>query len=121
MKKSKTTKLIEGILKEEFSFAMEIRAYRTREGLSQDDLAKKLGVKKSYISNIENKRDRVSPIQAVIFAQKLKENPIYWLKTVLQDQVNELQSTTGQSIVVELKSFTKKKDSRKKVSSKKAG
>lgn len=73
-------------------------------------MAKKLGVKKSYISNIENKRDRVSAIQVVLFAQKLKVNPIYWLKIVLQDQVNELRSTTGQSIVVELKRVAKPKN-----------
>lgn len=121
MKKISTTKIIEELLGEEFSFAMELRAYRTREDISQDELAKKLGVKKSYISNIENKRDKVSAIQAVLFAQKLKMNPVYWLKIVLQDQVNELRSTTGQSIVVELKSVTKPKNIKKKSLVKRVG
>ena len=46
MKKSAAIKFLEKLFGEEFSFAMAIRAYRTREDLTQQELADLVGVKK---------------------------------------------------------------------------
>lgn len=98
MKKSKTVKQLEKILDEEFSFAMAVRAYRTREGLTQEELANKLGVKKSYISNIENQRDFITLEQAIRFAKAFKEPESLWMTYALQDMVDR----TGRNLKVKL-------------------
>lgn len=88
MKKSKAVKQLEKISGEEFSFAMALRAYRTREDLTQEELAEMLEVKKSYISNIENKRDFVTVEQATRFAKIFKEPVSIWVTFALQDLVD---------------------------------
>ncbi len=88
MKKSKAVKQLEKILDEEFSFAMALKAYRTREDLTQEQLATKLDVKKSYISNIENQRDYVTLEQAIRFAKVFKEPAGLWMTFALQDMVD---------------------------------
>lgn len=88
MKKSKTIKQLEKIAREEFSFAMALKAYRTREDLTQEELANMLDVKKSYISNIENKRDFVTVEQATKFAKAFKEPANIWVTFALQDLVD---------------------------------
>lgn len=91
-------KQLEKISGEEFSFAMAIRAYRTREDLTQEELANKLGVKKSYISNLENQRDFVTLDQAIRFAKVFKEPTSLWMTFALQDMVDR----TGVSAKVKL-------------------
>lgn len=98
MKKSKAMKQLENISGEEFSFAMAVKAYRTREGLTQEQLAEKLGLKKSYISNIENKRDFVTLEQAIRFAKAFKEPAKVWMTFALQDMVDR----TGVDVKVKL-------------------
>ena len=88
MKKSAAIKFLEKLSGEEFSFAMAIRAYRTREDLTQQQLADLVGVKKSYISNIENKREFVSAEQAARFARAFKEPVDLWMTWAIQDQIN---------------------------------
>ena len=88
MKKSKAMKFLEQISGEEISFAMTLRAYRTRESLTQEELADKLGTKKDYISNLENKRDFVTVDQAMKFAKRLKEPFNVWVTVALQDMVD---------------------------------
>lgn len=99
MKKSTAMKQLEKLTEEEFSFATMVRGYRTREDLTQEELAKKLKVKKSYISNIENRRDFVTLEQAIRFAIALKEPIEVWAKVALQDMINR----AGLSAIVELK------------------
>jgi transcriptional regulator with XRE-family HTH domain len=82
------SKALEKITGEKFSFSMAIRAYRTREDLTQQELADLVGVKKSYISNIENKRDFVSIEQAAKFARAFKEPVDLWMTWAIQDQIN---------------------------------
>jgi transcriptional regulator with XRE-family HTH domain len=79
---------LEKITGEKFSFSMALRAYRTREDLTQQELADLVGVKKSYISNIENKRDFVSIEQAAKFARAFKEPVDLWMTWAIQDQIN---------------------------------
>lgn len=55
---------LEKLRGEPFSFASILKAYRAREELTQEQMAKKLKVTKAYISNIENKRENVTVEQA---------------------------------------------------------
>ena len=75
-------------LKEKISFAMEMRAYRTRDDLTQDELAVLLGVSKQYISDIENKRRFVSVKKAAEYARKMKENERFYIMLAMQDMLN---------------------------------
>jgi transcriptional regulator with XRE-family HTH domain len=78
---------LEKLTKQDFSFSTILRGYRTRENMTQEQLAAKLGVTKSYISDLENKRRYVTVIQAKSFAKKLKEPVEVWVTTSLQDMV----------------------------------
>ena len=76
------------LTKEKFSFAMEFRAYRTRDDLTQDELAVLLGVSKQYISDIENKRRFISVEKAAEYARKMKENERFYIMLAMQDMLN---------------------------------
>jgi transcriptional regulator with XRE-family HTH domain len=79
---------LEKLRGEPFSFASIVRAYRAREELTQEQLAKKLKVTKAYISNLENKRENVTVEQAKKFATILKEPVNFWVTTALQDMID---------------------------------
>lgn len=78
---------LEDISGEKFSFSTILRGFRTREDLTQDQIAKRLGVTKSYISDLENQRRYVTVEQAQLFAKKLKEPSELWVTTALQDML----------------------------------
>lgn len=88
MKKSSAVKFLEKVSGEEFSFSMALRSYRTREDLTQQELADLIGVTKSYISNLENKRDFVTVEQAAKFARAFKEPVTIWMTFAIQDMVD---------------------------------
>jgi transcriptional regulator with XRE-family HTH domain len=73
---------------EHFSFSMEMRAMRSRDDLTQEEMAKKLGVSKQYLSDIENKRRFVSVEKAAEYARKLKESERFYVMLALQDMIN---------------------------------
>lgn len=82
-------KFMEEIMGEKFSFAMLLRSIRTRDDLTQRELADKLGVTVSHISDIENGRKFVSVERASEFAHKLKDSEKFFVSIALQDQVNQ--------------------------------
>lgn len=100
--KRNAVKELEKITGKKTSFAMALKAYRTREGLTQSDLAEKLGVKKSYISNVENQRNFVTVEQAFNIAEALQEPSRIWIKWALQDSVDRIEDLTGEHLQVEL-------------------
>lgn len=80
---------LEQMIGEPFSFATLLQAHRTRHDLTQAQLAKKLRVGVSYVSDLENKRRRVSVEQAIAFAKALGQDPIYFARLALQDMVSD--------------------------------
>ena len=82
-------KFMEEIMGERFSFAMLFRSIRTRDDLTQRELADKLGVTVSHVSDIENGRKFVSVERASEFAHKLKDSEKFFVSIALQDQVNQ--------------------------------
>jgi transcriptional regulator with XRE-family HTH domain len=82
-------KFMEETMGEKFSFAMLLRSIRTRDDLTQRELADKLGVTVSHISDIENGRKFVSVERASEFAHKLKDSEKFFVSIALQDQVNQ--------------------------------
>lgn len=82
-------KFMEDIMGEKFSFAMLLRSIRTRDDLTQRELADKLGVTVSHVSDIENGRKFVSVERASEFAHKLKDSEKFFVAIALQDQLNQ--------------------------------
>jgi transcriptional regulator with XRE-family HTH domain len=90
MAKTKNAKnFMENLLGEPMSFAILLRSIRTRDDLTQKELADILEVTVSHISDIENGRKFVSVERAYEFAQKLKDYEKFFVAVALQDQVNQ--------------------------------
>ncbi len=88
MKSKSASKVIEQMLGESFSFSTILIGLRTREDMTQQELADKLGVSKAYICDLEKKRRFVSVDRARDFARTLKEREERWVETALQDMVD---------------------------------
>jgi len=90
MSKNKDAKkFMESLLGHPMSFAMLLRSIRTKNELTQKELADLLGIAVSHISDIENGRKFVSVERAVEFAQKLQDSEKFFVAMALQDQVNQ--------------------------------
>ena len=81
------------------SLAMAIRA--TREGIemSQADFARKLGVTRSYLCDLEKNRKTISPAQAARFARVLGYSEKQYVRLALQDSLRR----AGLSYTVEIR------------------
>ena len=71
------------------TFGSFLRATRTSMGLTQPQMATKLGVSKSVVCDIEKGRQLVSPKLAVSIAKKAKLSEKLAVKLCLQDQLNK--------------------------------
>ena len=72
------SKFLSKLTGEDFSFSLAIRAYRTREELTQQELADLVGVKKSYISltciRIQKNKILVDQADRIIGKNRLLKN-----------------------------------------------
>jgi transcriptional regulator with XRE-family HTH domain len=62
---------------------------RAQYALTQRELAKKLSVTFSHVSDIENARKFVSVQRASEFAHKLNDSENFFVTIALQDQLNQ--------------------------------
>jgi len=65
-----------------------IKAIRLSDGHKQGAFAKKLKVSQSYLSDLENDRKEVSPLQARKFAVILKQSKSQFIRLALQDALS---------------------------------
>jgi DNA-binding XRE family transcriptional regulator len=72
-----------------FTFATYMLGARTTLGLSQVEMAKKLGITKSAVCEIEKGRTLVSPKAAIRYAKKAGFSETLALETCLQDQLRK--------------------------------
>ena len=72
-----------------FSFAEFMLGIRTTLGLSQVAMAKKLGISKAALCEIEKGRTLVSPAAAVRYAKKAGFSETVALESCLQDQLRK--------------------------------
>ena len=77
------------LLGKPLTFGMAIESLRDLHELSQIKLAKKLGISKQYLCDVEKGRKLVSPDQAVRFAKAMGHPPAFFVKLSLQDSVNQ--------------------------------
>jgi len=87
-----TKKKASDLLKKEvgpLTFGGFLRSARTTLDLAQVEMAKKLGVSKSVVCDIEKGRQLVSPKLAVSIARKAKLSQKLAVTLCLQDQLNK--------------------------------
>ena len=80
---------LDELLGEPMSFASLLRTIRETDEYTQAGLAKKLGVSKAHICDLEKQRKFVSAERAARFANKLGYSEALFVRVALQDQVNE--------------------------------
>ncbi len=87
-KKSDAMKFLEGLVGE-LTFGGLIEAMRQSEETSQVEFAKKLGISKQHLCDIEKGRKFVSPERAAKFARILGHSERSFVALALQDIVNQ--------------------------------
>ena len=87
-KKSDAMKFLEG-LAGKLTFGGLIEAMRQAEEMSQVEFAKKLGISKQHLCDIEKRRKFVSPERAAKFARILGHSEKSFVALALQDIVNQ--------------------------------
>lgn len=84
---SKAMHLLEKLTGGRLTLGEAIRAIRLSDDIKQVDFAKKLGVTKSYLSDLENDRKEVSPKKAAEFARILKNSEKQFVRLAIQDML----------------------------------
>jgi transcriptional regulator with XRE-family HTH domain len=87
-KKSDAIKFLENIVGE-LTFGGALEAMRQAEELSQVDFARKIGISKQQLCDIEKRRKFVSPERAAKFAAILGHSEKSFVALALQDIVNQ--------------------------------
>lgn len=88
-KDSSGSKLGTELLGESLSFGLAVESLRIRDGFSQVAFAKKLGLSRQYLCDVEKGRRLVSPEQAARFAKAFGHPPTVLVRLALQDAVRE--------------------------------
>jgi antitoxin HigA-1 len=90
MKKSEALKFLEGLRGGPLTFGSLVRSVRETEELTQEDMAAKLGVSKSHVSDVENGRKKVSIERAARWAEALGYPPAQFVQLVAQEELDAI-------------------------------
>lgn len=96
---SSAAKFLEKLRGGPLTYGAGLRATREIMELSQAAFAKKLGISKAHLCDIEKGRRSVSAERAAHFALRMGHPQAYWVKLAIQDQLNR----TGLKLKVEIK------------------
>ena len=69
------------------TFGMAVEALRVRDEISQTAFARKLGISKQYLCDVEKGRRLVSAEQAARFAKTFGHKPTVLVQLALQDEL----------------------------------
>ncbi len=86
--KSEAIKLLEKISGGPLTLARAIESIRKAEDLSQDECAKKLGVSKSHLCDVEKGRKTVSPERAAKWARALGFPESVLIRLAIQSELD---------------------------------
>jgi transcriptional regulator with XRE-family HTH domain len=87
-KKSAAIKLLEKISGGPLTLGKAIESVRKSEDLSQDECAKKLGVSKSHLCDVEKGRKTVSPERAAKWARVLGYPESVFVRLAIQGELD---------------------------------
>ena len=90
-KKSDAIKFLENLTGGPLTFSEVLESTRLCEEMNQTLFAKKLGISRSHLCDIEKGRKTVSPVRAARWAKKLGYSERQWAELALQ----ALLTTTG--------------------------
>ena len=88
-KKSGALKLLEAATGGPVTLGRLIEAVRLGEEMTQPEFAKRLGISKSHLNDIEKERKTVSPERAARFARSLGYSEKRFVKLALQGQLDQ--------------------------------
>jgi transcriptional regulator with XRE-family HTH domain len=71
------------------TFGEALESYRLGEGISQAEMAKKIGIKPQSLCDLEKGRRIPTPQRAAKVAQVLGEPEKFWIKLALQDELRK--------------------------------
>ena len=86
-KKSAAVSMLESISGGPLTFGRLIAAIRVGEEITQTDFARRLGVSKAHLCDVEKDRRIVSPIRANQWAKKLGYDPEQFIEFALQGEL----------------------------------
>lgn len=69
------------------TFGTAIQTLRTREKISQAEFARKIGVPRQYICDVEKGRNPVSVAQAARFAEAFGHKPTVLVQVAIEDEL----------------------------------
>jgi len=87
--KSNTRKYLEELRGGPLSFGAVLRSSRLCDEMTQEQYAKKIGISKQFLCDLEKGRRLVSVEQAAKFAKKLGYSVKQYIRYALQDQVRK--------------------------------
>ena len=88
-KESSTMKYLEAIAGKKLTLANLLKAIRKSDEINQVKFARKLGISKSHLCDIEKGRKTVSPERAARFAEILGYSPDQFVRLSLQSMLDE--------------------------------
>ncbi|MGZ3768506.1 MAG: helix-turn-helix domain-containing protein [Bdellovibrio sp.] len=86
-KKSAAVRYLEKLSGGPLTLGSTLQSHRLAEDLTQEQMAKKLGISKAHLSQIEKGHKFLSPERAQEFAKKLGYSKKLFVKLSLQDQL----------------------------------
>lgn len=86
---SSEREFLENLLDGPLTFGMAVESLRGRDEMTQTALAKRLGISRQYLCDVEKGRRLVSPEQASRFAKAFGHPPQVLVQLALQDAVRE--------------------------------
>ncbi|OQX68426.1 MAG: hypothetical protein B6A08_10435 [Sorangiineae bacterium NIC37A_2] len=89
-KKSEAMRFLEGLLGGPLTFGAMVRSIRETDGLTQEEVAAKIGVSKHHLSDVEKGRRKVSMERAKRWAEALGYPPAYFVQVAAQEELDTL-------------------------------
>jgi len=87
--RSSAMRLLDDIIGEPLNLGGTMRSIRECEEVSQSEMAKRLGISRAHLCDIEMGRRTVSPARAAKFARELGYSETQFVRLAIQDQVTE--------------------------------
>jgi len=87
--RSSAMRLLDNIIGEPLNLGGTMRSIRECEKVSQSEMAKRLGISRAHLCDIEKGRRIVSPARAAKFARELGYSETQFVRLAIQDQVTE--------------------------------
>ena len=86
-RKSAARQFLERLAGGPLTLGMALQATREGEGMGQAEFARRLGITRSHLCDIEKGRKPVSPVRAAEFAKILGFSAKQYVRLALQDQL----------------------------------